>query len=365
VVERTHLSLRARLARVRANALLLIQCAVAATIAWFIAVDVLGHNAPFFAPLAAIISIGTTFGHRTRRAVELVVGVAVGIGVADVLAVTLGTGTWQLGLMVLLAMVAAVLLGSGPMLVTQAGASAALVATLQPPGSGLSGSRFVDALIGGGVALVITSLLPIDPLRLVKNAARPVLAELASTLDDLAGALTRRDRAGVGAALQRARSIDPDESRLRDAIDVGRQTARAAPPRRGSRGHLEIYAQASAQIDLAVRNVRVLARGAIRAVELDDNVPPEVGTALRSLAEAVRQFADELEDPERDSAARAAALRAASQATAVLEQTANLSVSVIVGQIRSTAVDLLRGLGDEPADARRAVREATTPSGAA
>jgi hypothetical protein len=46
----------------------------------------------------------------------------------------------------------------------------------------------------------------------------------------------------------------------------------------------------------------------------------------------------------------------------VLESTGNLSVSVIVGQVRSTAVDLLRGSGmsyDEASDAvRSAVQEA-------
>jgi hypothetical protein len=46
----------------------------------------------------------------------------------------------------------------------------------------------------------------------------------------------------------------------------------------------------------------------------------------------------------------------------VLERTGNMSVSVIVGQVRSTAVDLLRGSGlgfEEAADAvRAAVRAA-------
>ena len=44
-----------------------------------------------------------------------------------------------------------------------------------------------------------------------------------------------------------------------------------------------------------MRNVRVLARGAIRAMELDDNVPPDVGEALGELAAAVRALADALE----------------------------------------------------------------------
>ena len=123
-------------------------------------------------------------------------------------------------------------------------------------------------------------------------------------------------------------------------------------------GTVDLYADAAAQIDLAVRNVRVLARGARRAIDLDENVPPGVAGALRELAAAVRALAPALEDPSQAEAVREPALAAAAHATLVLEQTGNLSVSVIVGQIRSTAVDLLRGTGMSYEDAVDAVRSA-------
>jgi hypothetical protein len=52
------------------------------------------------------------------------------------------------------------------------------------------------------------------------------------------------------------------------------------------------------------------------------------------------------------------ALRAAAASAAVLERTGNLSSTVIVGQIRSTAVDLLRGSGMTYEEAAEAVRTA-------
>ena len=52
------------------------------------------------------------------------------------------------------------------------------------------------------------------------------------------------------------------------------------------------------------------------------------------------------------------ALRAAAQSTLVLEQTANLSVSAIVVQVRATAVDLMRGWGLDRDEAERRVQEA-------
>ena len=42
----------------------------------------------------------------------------------------------------------------------------------------------------------------------------------------------------------------------------------------------------------------------------------------------------------------------------MLKRTGNMSVSVIVGQVRSTAVDLLRGSGMSYDEAADAVREA-------
>ena len=57
---------------------------------------------------------------------------------------------------------------------------------------------------------------------------------------------------------------------------------------------------------------------------------------------------------------REPALRAAAPATHVLDGTANLSVSVFVGRIRSTATDLLTGIGMTYEEATEAVRTASS-----
>jgi hypothetical protein len=139
---------------------------------------------------------------------------------------------------------------------------------------------------------------------------------------------------------------------------VSRETTRYAPPRRRARGLVESYGDAAGRIDLAVRNVRVLARGMIRALSLDENVPPEIAAALRDLAAAVRAVPGALDDPDTVENVRDPAVRAAAEATMVLERTGNLSVSVIVGQIRSTAADLLAATGMSHEGAAGAIREA-------
>jgi uncharacterized membrane protein YgaE (UPF0421/DUF939 family) len=361
--ERSRVSMRTRLERLRLSWRSLLQASVSAAAAWLIATDVLGHPRPFFAPVSAIITLGLTVGQRGRRAVELALGVAVGIAVADLLVMQIGTGAAQLALVVLLATSAAIFLGSGQMMASQAAVSAALVATLQPPTDGFVFTRFFDALIGGGVALAVNALLlPGHPVETVRRAVRPLLEELAETLEDIAAAIDRRDSDHARKALERARGIDELEAVLDEAIELGRETTRYALPRRRSRGVVDNYGDAAARIDLAVRNVRVLARGTIRALSLDDNVPPDIATSLRDLAEATRALRAAIDDPERAAGVREPAIRAAAGASLVLERTGNLSVSVIVGQVRSTAVDLLTAIGlsydEATADVRAAVQEA-------
>jgi uncharacterized membrane protein YccC len=251
----------------------------------------------------------------------------------------------------------AVFVGGGALLVTQAAVSAILVVTLQPPTHGLSFTRAADALIGCGVALVLNFVIaPIDPLALVRREAAPVLRELAGVLDDIAAALERRDREQSIAALLRARDIDSYTQRFLESLTVGRETAAAAPQRRAARAPLAVYSEAGGQIDLAVRNVRVLARAVVRAIDLGDRVPPDIGQAIRDLGVAVTSLSPWMDDPARAAAVVDPAVRAARHASAVLEQTSNLSVSVIVGQVRSTAVDLLRTIGMAPEDARALIR---------
>ena len=72
--ERSRVSMRTRLGRLRLAWRSILQASVASGVAWLIATEVLGHSKPFFAPVSAIITLGITVGERGRRAVELAIG---------------------------------------------------------------------------------------------------------------------------------------------------------------------------------------------------------------------------------------------------------------------------------------------------
>ena len=343
--------------RLRVAGWSVIQTAVAATVAYYLAIVLLGHESPFFAPIAAVISLSVTLGQRMRRAVELVFGVAVGLMVADLLVLLIGSGTLQIGIVVLLAMAAAVFIGGRPLVVNQAAVSALLVVVLQPPDAVFSPNRFLDALMGGGVAVAVNYLFPINPERLVERAARPVFDELVAVLEDIAAALRSGERELAERALLKARGLDDRVTSFYEALAAGHETARLSPTRRRALEHLELYANAGTRIDLAVINTRVLARGAANLLRRGEPAPALLPEAVLDLTRAVKAQATYLEESREPEDARRYALEAARRATEILKERHDLATSVLVGQVRSAAVDILRSTGMDQASALGALEE--------
>jgi uncharacterized membrane protein YgaE (UPF0421/DUF939 family) len=356
--EASRAGVRARRERIVAGARPILHSAVAASLAWLVATELVGHEQPFFAPISAVITLGLTVGQRRRRAIELAIGVSVGIAIADALVAAIGTGTWQIGVVVALAMAAAALVGGGSMLASQAGASAVLVATLQPPEGGFDFDRAIDALVGGGTALVVSSLLlPVHPMRLVRESTEPVLDRLVAALGQIATALTTRRPQTADSALLAVARVDGAHEQLLETLEAAGEAARLSPQRRGSLEGIDRFAVAAGELGRAIENVRAVARGAVRASSLGDAIPGEAVEAVQELARTAEALMDYLDggDPE---PAREAAVSAAALANAVLQATGNLSAVHIVGQIRLVAVDLLRATGLERGAAQDAVRTA-------
>lgn len=349
---------RAGVGRLGANGWSILQTSLAAGLAYFLAGALLGNDQPFFAPIAAVVTLSVSLGQRGRRAAEVALGVAVGLLVADLTVLAIGVGTPQIALVVALAMAAAVLLSERMLLVNQAAISAVLVIVLQPPEAGFSPDRFFNALIGGAVALAVNHLFPANPERVVERAARPIFDELGRVLEEIARAIETRDAERAERVLDRTRALDESVSGFHDTLAAGRETAQYSPTRRRGLRHLDLYAGANVRMELAAINTRVLARGVTNALRRGDEIPSAIPAAVLELARAVGSLSNYLQEWEGPEEARRHALEAARGATAALEGRHDLTTSVIVGQARSMAVDLLRSTGMNQAQALEALEEA-------
>ena len=330
--------------RLRGRVWPILQTAIAAVVAYYLAKLLLSETRPVFASIAAVICIGATYGERRQRAVELIGGVVLGIGVADLLIHVIGSGPLQMGLLVVLAMSVAVILHGGPIVVTEAAVSAILLVLIEPTGSGLPPERLFEALIGGGVALGISALaFPQDPVLLVGRSVQSIFGELGGALARIADALDKRDPAQAEAALAAVRELDAGVRQFEHALGVANETARWSPGRRSARPELVRYSRSARYIDYAVRNARVLARHVARYLRSGADPPEELALALHDLTAATWALAAALDESARGTVeVHRLATRAASRATGSFEGARELGLAEIVAQVRSMAIDLMR-----------------------
>lgn len=333
-------------ARVRGGLWSVGQCALAAGFAWYVA-GLFGHARPFFACVAAVVCLGTRAAQRLRRVGELAVGVTVGVGIGDLLARQIGVGPWQIGLVVGVALMVALALDGGPLLVAQSGLQAVFVVALpRTPGSDLA--RWEDALVGSAVALLVAALLPADPWRSAVREAERSLRELAAAARACARAIRDDDAGAAADALARARGTQTALDGWADALVTGRDITRLSPLRRDRGGTHVLQTELQAGVDRATRNLRVLTRRVLFALETGEHLPPQIAEEIDRFAGATEAMVEHRGPPPE-------LLDLAAELDPEALHVSGLNAAVVVAQLRSAVVDLLVGLGISPDRAREAL----------
>ncbi|MGB8020663.1 MAG: FUSC family protein [Candidatus Nanopelagicales bacterium] len=361
--QRTAGQMRRGQLRLRRSWRQILQAAVASTLAYLAALAI-GHEEPFFAPIAAISTVGVSLANRLRRSTEILMGNAIGILLADFLIARIDTGPWQVGVAAALVLTAVIFIGGGPLVIMQTTSAAVLIATLHPPTADQpwSTTRFIDALIGGCTGLIVSALLlPVPPARHARQATAPVLGAIAEGFGSVAAALEDRDPAAARQALARLRAATPALETYRAGMAATRESVQLAPWNWGEHSVLASYSGADAHLDNALRNLRVLARQASVSLERGDQVPTEIPRALSRLARCTADLAAVLageSDPEllRENLIDAVAL-------ATDASSGGPFTAPIVAQVRLSASDLYQASGAPPAEAAERIRTAERPRG--
>ncbi|RUL91959.1 FUSC family protein [Verrucosispora sp. FIM060022] len=338
-------------------AILAVQAGVAAALAWWVAHNLLHHPSPVFAPTAAVGTIAAAIGRRTRRTVELLLGVLAGLLVGDALIAVIGTGPWQTGTVVTLAILLALSLSRGGQVVTQAGGTAVLIATLAPVQRGLEVPRIVDAVIGGVTAVVVVAVLPVNPVRIIQRAARPLFAALIEHLHDAAHGISRSDCPAVTQARDALSGLDPQLKLLKDAVSGAGEAVAISPARWHRRKEFEHYERGTRYLALAIRGGQEMLRRAATAIRDDEPVPSGLAAAVHYFGDALALLQVAAESGRPTDRSEQLILKAVDRAAEAYAEGVGFSGSVVVAQIRTVATDLLRSLGCDEQEASDVIRK--------
>ncbi len=346
-------SQKRRVNRWQSRLFMIVQISLAAGMSWWLAQTLFSHKAPFLAVVAAIVCLGFSFGQRLGRALEIAVGVTVGVLCGDIFLYYFGTGVWQIILVIAVAMSITTWLGARTLMVTQSAVQAAVVLTVLP-GVDAGIERWMDALVGCGVALLFATVAPIGPVMRPRLQAAKVLHETANTIREMVVAVEASDMQAAERVLASARSTEQALNTLTTAANEGAAVVRFSPfLRRHREGVLQI-ADITVPLDRFTRNLRVLARRAVVAVHRGESVPDDHLQLMTSLAQITDECAAELYAM-RIPESKIDDIVALAEESAEIPIGNRLSSAVILGQARSMMADLLELCGMNYTDARDSI----------
>lgn len=344
--------LRRSASRVRESLPAILQIVVAATAAFAFAHYVLGHPAPLLAGVVTVSSLGLVRDARPARVLETVIGMIVGILVAELIVLFAGVGWWQLAITLSATLVVARFLSPQASFAIAAAIQSLIVIVIP---ANVPFLRLLDGLVGGVTALLVTALVPRSPLRAVTRDGRALFAAFDGAAATLVDALRQGDRRRAERGLAKARALQGTVDDWRTALESGAAIARISPFLRRQRFEMQRQARIRDAMDLATRNLRVIGR---RVVYLCDDgaarpVAAELVGELRRGADLIAQSLDDISfEPVAREALRAVATRldpaVLAGPGAVLEQN-------FIGALRPLAVDLLTATGLPPEEARAAL----------
>lgn len=349
---RARLDPRPALVRVRESGIPILQIVVAATASYAFAHYVLGHPAPLLAATVTVGSLGLVRDARPRRVLETVLGMLVGILVAELLLILTGSGWWQLALALGLTLVVARLLSAQAGFAIAAAIQSLIVMVIPATAPFL---RLVDGIVGGMAALLVTALIPRNPLRDALREGRAVFTAVDKVSAALTQALRRGDRLRAERGLEKARAMQPLLDEWRSSLESGRAIARISPFLQRQRSELERQDRIRESAELATRNLRVVAR---RVVYLCDDglARPVAADVLGEIVRGAGLVADSLDDISTEPAARAALVAVAGRLDpAAVLPGASLGDHNLIAALRPLVVDLLMATGMPATEARAAV----------
>lgn len=353
VTWRRRLSLRPGLERVRDSGAAIAQIVIAATGAFLLAHYLLGHEAPLLAATVSISSLGLARDARPRKVVETVLGMLTGILISELLRLVFGSGPWQLALTLAVTLLVARFLMASPQFAVAAAIQSAIAMVL--PAGPLPFLRLADGAIGGALAIVLTALLPRNPMSTELRDARVLFTALDAAMGRVVQGLRRGDAVRADRGLEKARGLQGDVDAWRTSLESAQAVSALSPFLRSRRIELARHARVLQSVDLAARNLRVVARRAAYVVR-DGEPRPAIAEPLAELQRAAGVVAHALEDISAEPAAREALLAIARRLDpAAMMPDASQGELALLAALRPFAVDLLVASGLTHAEAAAAI----------
>ncbi len=168
----------------------ILKTAMAAALSWFVATNLLHADYPYFAALAAILTVQVTVADSVDKATQRIIGIIGGVMLSMLLGHWFQIGSLSIFLVILLGMGISQALRMNPQIISQVAVSSFLVLAFGQDEEGYAYARILETILGSGIAVLINAL--IVPQNAIPDVERGIISssiQAANTLKSLTSLL--------------------------------------------------------------------------------------------------------------------------------------------------------------------------------
>ncbi|CAI6053316.1 FUSC family protein [Cohnella sp. JJ-181] len=270
-----------------------VKTALACGLSWLLAVAATPNSYPYFAPIAAILTLQVTVADSIQKGLYRIVGIVVGIGISLLAGQWLSVNAWTVALVVLAGLAVSRALRLNAQIGAQIGVTALLVLAFGNA-NGYAAYRILETLLGSSVAVVVNlALVPRDTTHEALHAASGLGKRIADVLRDYDKAVRGERRPAW--VLEDARGLLRLIQKGNEATALARQSLKFVPLGRGRRDRVERVSDAMDRLEHLSVQARGIARSLVEMEAAGLRIP-ELVPALVAAADCVDRYADTVSD---------------------------------------------------------------------
>jgi uncharacterized membrane protein YgaE (UPF0421/DUF939 family) len=238
----------------------IVKTASAAAISWLVATSFLHSEYPYFAAVAAIITVQVTVADSVDKATQRIIGIIGGVLLSMLLGYWFKVGALSIFFIILIGMGISKALRMNPQIISQVAISSLLVLAFGQTRQGYGYERIIETILGSAIAVLINAL--IVPQNAVPDVERSLIAYsnlAAATLRSLTALLGDQEgsrktgRSEVDALIQEAEDC-------RKAQDLAKQSLKYNPLLKHKRARLSQLSEGLRQLNMITIQIRGIRR---------------------------------------------------------------------------------------------------------
>ncbi|MBB6610399.1 FUSC family protein [Pontibacter sp. Tf4] len=331
----------------------IIKTALAAAVSWFVATNLLRAEYPYFAAIAAILTVQVTVADSVDKATQRIIGIIGGVLLSMLIGLWLEVNVYSIFFVILAGMAVSKALRMNPQIISQVAISSLLVLAFGHINQGYAFERIIETVIGSAIAVIINAVIvPQNAIPDVENSIVSLAGSASQTLSSLRALLDyKAPKRKTGRT--EVNALKREYRKTLDTLGLAEQSLRYNLFLTNKRTRLTRLAVSIRKLDHIIVQIRGIRRGLDdlqqnRPSQLSPEFAQQLAQAMEVTANCIPLFGKASVQPATDVLAN---LREANQHARTLQ-------AHCLGELRSIpSPEVLRDVGSILTDLSRILAE--------